>query len=643
MKRFLKWLGAALLALPLFAVLFVALFGWNWARGPLERAVTERTGRTLVIGGDLKVSLGWPAPHLRAGAVTFANPPWAKERQMVAVDALDFTLDLPGLLRGTLVFPEVRLTRPVVFLELAADGRKTWLLDKYQLDENARIPIGRLTLDDGRLGYDDALQKTSIRAELSTPAGADSVVFSAKGLYKGLALAAHGSGGPVLALHDESAAYPLKVEATVGRTGIKAEGTVTSLLKYSALDMKLALRGDSLALLFPLIGIALPETHPYSTAGRLTHGGLSWGYEKFSGLVGKSDLSGSLQADTGGARPFLRGALVTKRLDFADLGPLVGAHAAGAPPAVRAVPSAASGQHFLPDLPFKAERWGSVDADVTLRAASILRDKALPIENLVAHVKMQDSVLTLDPLDFGFAGGHLKSLVKLDGKHDPIAAHAKVSVRKLELAKLFPTVVLTQASVGQVNGDFDLAGKGNSVGRMLATSDGRASLVVARGEISQLLMEKMGLHLLEILQLKISGDRNVKLRCGVADFSLKSGLMTANALVLDTEVTTIVGSGTIDLGKEILDLTLVPKTKATSPVALRSPIYVKGSFSNPEVDIDKARVAMRGLGALALGLVNPLLALIPLIETGPGLESECGKLIRATHAPVAEARSAAKP
>ncbi len=633
-KTFFKWLGGTLLALPFLAIGFVAVFGWNWARAPLQKLVTEKTGRALVIGGDLKVSLAWPAPRARALAVTFANPPWAKERQMVAVDEVEFTVDLPSLLRKRLAFPEVRLKKPVVYLEVSQDGRKTWLFDTDQSDETASIPIGRLALDQGLLGFDDARQKTHIRADLTSP-DAGGLAFVAKGTYKGLALDAHGSGGPVLLMHDESAPYPLKVEGTVGRTGLKADGTVTNLARLSSVDLDLTLRGESLAQVYPLIGIVLPETHPYSVSGRLTHSGQRWGYDKFSGRVGKSDLSGSLQVETGGARPFMRGELVTKLLDFEDLGPLVGAHAKGTAPAAGAVASAATGPHFLPDLPFKVERWDSVDADVTLRAAAIVRAKALPIENLVAHVKMRDSVLTLDPLDFGFAGGHLKAAITLDGKGDPIVAHAKVSARKLLLAKLLPSVDLTQASVGQVNGDFDLAVKGNSVGRMLATSEGRVALVVAHGEVSRLLMEKMGLHLLEILQLSIAGDRMVKLRCGVADFGVKTGVMTANALVLDTEVTTITGSGMIDLGKEILDITLVPKTKSTSPVALRSPIYVKGSFSNPVVDIDRGRVAMRGLGALALGLLNPLLALIPLIETGPGMESECGKLIRAAQAPVA--------
>ncbi len=655
LHRSLKWLAALLLALPLLAILYVALFGWNWARGPLQHIALEKTGRELVIGGDLKVSLGWPSPRVRANTVSFANPPWAKEKRMVAVDDVEFTVDLLALLRKHLVFPEVRMTRPVIFLELAADGRKTWLLDLHQTDETARILIGRLTLDHGRLGYDDTKQNTSIDAAISTQdtqsSDTSGLIFSAKGRYKGLALAAQGSGGSALAIYDESLPYPLNIDATVGRTGIKADGTVTSLLKFSAMDMRLALQGNSLAQLFPLFGIAVPETHPYTIAGRIVHSGQMWRYEKFSGHIGKSDIAGTIQVDKNAKHSIMRGDMVSQLLNLEDLGPVVGAKVQQSAPAVSKVahpgqtaddtkqptvlsPAATAGPHVLPDIPFKAERWKNTDADVTLHAKTILRAKELPLDNLVAHLKLQNAILTLDPLDFGLAGGHLNAVISLDGRQDPIQAHARIDARKIFLSKLFPTIQLAKSSIGQVNGKFDLTGKGNSVGRMLATSNGRVGLIVENGEISKLLMEKIGLHLLEILQLKISGDKTIKLRCGVADFGVKKGVMEANALVLDTEVSTIVGTGNIDLAQEKYNLTLVPKTRYTSPVALRSPIYIRGTFSNPEVNVDTGRVAARGARSLLLGLINPLLALIPLVEMGPGIESECGRLIHETQMPL---------
>jgi uncharacterized protein involved in outer membrane biogenesis len=651
-SRLVKWTAVLLLAPLVLAFLFIAIFGWNWLRAPIERATLDKTGRELVIGGDLKVMFGWPRPRIHAGAVSFANPAWAREKQMVAADAVEITIDLPQLLGRNIVLPEVRLERPVVFLEQGSGGRKNWLLDLNQKDEEARVRIDRLMLDNGRLGYDDADQKTSIRSELSTastqPAGAG-VTFTAQGQYKGMPLKAHGNGGPVLGLRDETTPYPLEADLSVGHTLVKVDGTITSLLKFTAMDMRLALRGDSLAQLYPLLGIAFPETRAYVTDGHIVHSERTWRYEKFSGRIGDSDIAGEFQIDTGGKRPAMKADVVSKLLDFADLGPLIGARPgsveaakqaapapsavqAGSPPADTAARATAqvgpAPARVLPDMPFKTDRWNSVDAEVTLKAKTIRRAKELPLEDLVAHLSLRDSVLTLDPLDFGVAGGHLNAVIALDGRQDPIRARAQVRAKKILIAKLFPTVALSKTSIGQVNGEFDLAGTGNSVGRMLAGSSGKVGLVVAGGEISKMMMEKLGLHLWEMLELKVTGDRLVKLRCAVADFGVKEGIMHADALIFDTEVTTIIGTGSIDLAREKLDLTLNQKTKNTSPVALRSPIYIRGSFARPDVAVDKGRVAARAFGAIVLGIANPLLALIPLIDAGPGKDSDCGELLR---------------
>ncbi len=627
--------------------------------------VMNKTGRELIINGDLKVKLGWPLVHVRAANVTFANPAWAKEKQMVDVQEVDIGLDFPSVFHREFIMPEVSLKQAEVHLEQKGD-KKNWLLDIHQQDDKSRVQIGRLMLDRGNLSYDNVDQKTSIQSELSTRAatfaqqGDARVDFKAKGQYKGLALKAQGTGGPVLALRDETAPYPLVIEGAVGNTSVRAQGTITSLIKFSAMDMQLALRGSSLANLYPLLGIAFPDTPPYSTQGHIVHDAKMWRYEKFSGRIGKSDIGGTLQVDLAGKRPFLHGDLVSQLLDFSDLGPVIGAKKAKAKtahtqgpgsaqrkstdttasptPAVAAQATTSTSntgsatntgpaKRILPDAPFHTERWASVDADVSLKAKSILRPQALPVDNLVTRIKMRDSVLTLDPLSFGVAGGNLSGIVALNGNQNPIKAHLKIRARKLLLSKLFPTFKLNKASIGEVNGAFDLTGTGNSVAKMLGTADGKAALIVADGEVSKLMMEMVGLHLWEILQLKITGDQTIKINCGVADFNVKQGLMQPNVMLLDTEVTRIDVTGNIDLGQETLDLTMVPKTKKTSLIALRTPIFIRGTLSQPKVSLDKTKLVLRTLGAAALGAANPLLALVPLVETGPGMNSQCGKLI----------------
>ncbi|MEO7107638.1 MAG: AsmA family protein [Rhodoferax sp.] len=649
--RFFTWI-AAILATPIvLAVLYVSIFGWNWLRSPIERIAEHKTGRQLLIHGDLSLHLGWPWPTLRANAVTFANPPWAQEPNMVSTDAVEISVDVPQLLRGALVFPTVHLVQPTVFLERGPQGKKNWLLDVAQQNEQSRVQILQLTLDKGTLGYDDRAAKTHIRSEISSVelplanqmnAASPGLVFKITGKYQGLALTAKGTGGTVLALRDETAPYPLDIDLTAGRTRVQAKGTVTGLVSRSAVDMHLAISGDSLDQLYPLLGIPAPATHAYAAQGHLVHSGLTWGYEGLTGHIGGSDITGSVQVAIGGTRTAITADLTSKLLELDDLAPVVGMRSTAkspttanvsqslpepTPQAVSAALPAPAG--VLPDLPFKADHWGSMDADVRLRAKQIRRAKELPLDDLNVHLVLRDSLLTLTPLDFGVAGGHLRAELTLDGRSNPIRAKAQLKVSKLLLSRLLPTAALNQqANIGEINGLLTLTGTGNSVQQMLATADGKVGLLVHHGEVSQLLMEEAGLHLWEILQLKMTGDKRIALRCAVADFDVKNGLMTSNAFAFDTAVATLLGSGNVDLAHETLDLTLTQKTKNTSLLALTTPIYIRGSFAHPSAGINKGKVAARAAGSLALGLLNPLLALIPLIDPGPGEDSDCAQLLR---------------
>ena len=639
--RTLKWMASLVLALVIAAVLFVALFGWNWLRAPLENKVLEQTGRALQIKGDLDVKLGWPWPRLQAGQVSFANPGWAAQPNMLTADEVVFSVHLPQLLVHHLKVSDLHLVKPLVFLEQHPDGRKSWLLDPKQQDDNARIAIDRLTLDQGVIGYDDAAQKTSLRAELSTVSapvagkGGSGVNIVAKGKFKGLPLVAKGTGDSVLALRDESTPYGLTIDTTVGQTRILAEGHVTSLTRFSAMDMQLALSGDNLNQLFTLTGIALPDTRDYVAQGHLVRKGNTLRLEAFSGRVGTSDLVGWWQVKTGGTRPLLIADLVSNQLTLEDLGPVIGARPGHLEAAIKAVAQTGSAvavtpkaKRVIPDLPFKIANWDTVDAEVKFSAQSMRQASYMPLEALSTHLSLKDSVLSLDPLQFGVAGGQINATIVLDGRQNPIQAKTQLQLKRLALAKLLPEDHAVQASASKIGGQIKLAGSGNSVGSMLAQANGSVALLMSGGEISQLVMEKAGLHLWEVFRLTLTGDKQIKLRCAVANFDVKAGMMTTDTLLFDTEVTTLFGSGSIDLAQEKLDLTVTQKTKNTSPLALRSPIHISGNFAKPIVKADQGRMAARALGALALGAINPLLALIPLIDPGPGQDSDCAQWLQ---------------
>jgi AsmA protein len=431
-------------------------------------------------------------------------------------------------------------------------------------------------------------------------------------------VAAKGRAGQVLSLRDSNTPFPLKGEARIGATTLVVDGSVTGIAGFEAFDTQVRLSGRSLSHLYQIVHVAFPETPAYTTSGRLVREGSVVRYEDFTGKVGESDLAGTLQVDLGskrgGKRPYMSGNLQSRVMDLGDLGILVGTNQ----PRKDGV---------LPDSPFDPGRWDSVDADVRIKAGTIKRPEQLPIEHLAARIQMKDRVLTLNPLEFGIAGGKLVGPVTLDGSQDTIRADVKMRVQRLQLAQLFPTLKQNRGSVGDLGGLVELTGRGNSVGRMLGSADGKIGVFMDGGRISRLMMELVALDLWDVAALKLKGDEQIPIRCAIADFAVKQGLMQTNAFVVDTSVVRVDGGGVVNLKNEQMDLRLSPKPKDNSIASLNSPLFVQGTFSDPKVSPDVGKLAAKGVGAVVLGIINPLLAVLPLFKEGKAEDSNCGQLI----------------
>jgi hypothetical protein len=119
----------------------------------------------------------------------------------------------------------------------------------------------------------------------------------------------------------------------------------------------------------------------------------------------------------------------------------------------------------------------------------------------------------------------------------------------------------------------------------------------------------------------------VQLRCAVADFKVKDGVATSEAVVLDTSDTIITAAGTLDFRSEAINLKASPEPKDRSPFVLRTPLLVRGTFGDPKISPQAGPLAARAAAGGLLALINPLLALAAFIETGPGKDSNCGQLI----------------
>jgi uncharacterized protein involved in outer membrane biogenesis len=156
---------------------------------------------------------------------------------------------------------------------------------------------------------------------------------------------------------------------------------------------------------------------------------------------------------------------------------------------------------------------------------------------------------------------------------------------------------------------------------MLASSSGGTDLYSEGGQVSNLMMEFAGADIAEIIKFWVGGDQKVQLRCAVASFKVENGVASSQTLVVDTDDTYIGGSGQASFRDETLNFKLVPLPKDKSILALRGPLKVAGSFEHPTFGLEKGPLARKIGASLLLGLINPVAAILPLIETGPGKDA----------------------
>ncbi|RQX79824.1 AsmA family protein [Burkholderia anthina] len=449
------------------------------------------------------------------------------------------------------------------------------------------------------------------------------------GRYKNVPVSGTGKVGGVLAIQDTSRPFPLQADVKAGDTRLAIVGTLTDPRHLAALNLRLWLQGTSMSHLYQLTGITLPDTPPYATEGRLIGNfkpnASTFRYENFNGRVGGSDLGGTLTWAQREPRPKLSGELVSNLLQFSDLAPVIGADTA-ASKAKRGDTTRQPPGRVLPVATFRTERWSAIDADVKFTGRKLIKSPELPITDLYTHILLQDGVLSLEPLQFGVAGGTLATNARLDGSRTPLKGRFTLAARHLKLKQLFPTQKVMQTAFGEINGDASLSATGNSPAALAATSTGEVKALITNGRISRLLMEAAGLNVANVVYEKLFGNRDVNINCAAIDFVATDGMLDPKVFALDTDDALINVDGPINLRDESLDLKIHPHTKGFRIFSLRSPLYAKGTFKNPKVGVDAGALALRAGAMVGLGLINPFAALIPLIAPSNNRDVPCSEL-----------------
>lgn len=651
-------------ALFVVLVAFVLVFDWNWVRPSLDRYISRKTEREFH-SADLHVKLGL-TPTIVMRDVYFGNAAWSKDAPAMAkIERLEFSVALRDLPEKILV-PRVALTRPDLVFERLPDNRKNWILSDPSDTSPSKLRISTLSVDQGHLIYIDHGEPFTIDIQGSTfdPNAQEQVKnantkpsnnryttqYDFKGKYHDAAFSGRALTGDVLSFQESGVPFPLKGQLDAGTTKLAVEGTIADAANITAIDTQLRIEGQTLANLYPFLLLPLPASPPYRLQGHLILKGNRYSMDDLAGRIGSTDVTGKGAYVDQKPRPLLTADLHSKLLNLADLGPLIGVQtkqSGGKPnvsqaetrdrPTAKAKEKQIDPTHVLPAGTFDGSRLQKIDAEVDLVATRLEVPQFLPLESLKASLRLHDSMLKVAPLDFGFAGGSIASQVALDAREPTLKSDVHIDLQRVRIDQLAPDSKTIAKGAGRVGATLHLKGTGNSIADAAAKADGRIVATVVNGRVSNLLDAASGLNGGKVLMLLAGGDKDIVINCGGAAFDVKDGQGKSSLFVVDTEQTQVLGGGTFDLEHERFDMTIAPKPKEVGLLSLRTPVRVYGTFRQPRFEIEKGPLVARAGAMAALAVVNPLAALVPLIETGPGENTNCGAIENRTAGAVQQA------
>ncbi len=636
------WAQAVALAL-FFVLALLVSWRWDWLLGIVQTQASSAIGRQVRIA-HVHVHLG-PITQIELDGITIANPDgFTATDNFATIDRIVIEADLaPYIFHQQIVLPAIEIDHPTVAARQLADGQNNYTLQTTGPgSSNSPAPnIGDLIIIDGHGTVVIPKFKTNAEITIATrnTAGSRDIVAGAHGTYSGQPITAQFVGGALLTLRDPSNPYQVNLHIQNGSTRASLVGTITDPAQFSMANLTLSVSGQDMSDLYQLTGIPIPATPPYNITGKLDYTKNAFRFENFTGRVGSSDLEGTIAetAPSDGSRHLVTADLTSRQVDLRDLAGFLGAepgsaNTPGADAATKAAEiKAAANPKLLPNTPIDLPKIKITNIELNYKGAKII-NRNVPMDNVVAHLSIENGEITLHPLNFAVGSGTIASTIDLNPVDGVLHTKADVDFRHIPLARVM-AATHAFAGDGVVGGTAHLTATGNSLAQMLGHGNGKLNLFMDQGgDVSALLVDLAGLQAGDALFSALGIPNKTKIQCIVSGFTLTNGQINTDELLIATSEANILASGTANLTNETLNLTLHTDATHVSIGSLSTPINIAGTLKHPSILPAAAPLAERIGSAVGLGLLFPPLALLPTIRLGVGDQNACSHALQALSA-----------
>jgi len=546
-------------------------------RDRIESAAAHATGRALRIEGTLSLML-YPQFGLRAENVTFANMPGGHAAAMASVRKIKLAVRFLPLLSGRVELERIVLDRPVIELEVNAEGRSNWHFAKSQdargagsVTLPASTEFSGIQINDGRISYTN--DKTGTHRELDHVDAAVAITRPDQPLAIDGHLIENGRRvdfdakiATLKTLFGEgTTALDLSLTSDILQAGFKGglghDSEMAGTLKFDTTS----LRG-----VIGWLGDKLPAGGGFGRTSLESHVATKDKVATLSGmrlLIDHSNLTGTLAIDSSGKVPSLTGVLSLDRL---DLNPYLAAPASGRPER--------KAETGWSRKPINLALLKAADARLKLEAGA-LRLRNLRLGKTVMNVSLAGGALVarLDPI--ALYGGSGRAELEVDARGAAPAYRSRLEFVRVALQPFLRDTLGVNRIEGTGTFALDVAAQGKSPDGVMHTLSGKGSLAADHGHIRGVDLGAVSRTIQTLLGGTTDASASTDYLAMNGNFVLANGVLTSQDFAIAGPVLSMTGAGDVDIANRAVDLRLVPRAQAKG-LSIGIPFRVDGSWDH---------------------------------------------------------------
>lgn len=618
-----------------WAILFVTK--GRFLKGTFESIASSSADRKVRVAGDFQLYFAPFNLKFVAEGLRVENPDWAGTSPFFSAARIDSRIATLSLLSAQKRFQWLGLTDGRIDLQWDRDGkRNTWTFGsgggkplQMPLIQQARIAGTQIRYLDPLHRLDAAIRVDTVAAEDNR--FADTIRFDGNGTARGARFTIAGallSSNKTLAGGENR----LRLHAEGVRTQADLVGTLPGATVLEGAKLHMDLRGQNLADVFLVAGIAVPDTRRYRLTSVVTKQGDEWRFTGMKGRFGDSDLSGKFTVKLSQPRMLVTADLFTHVLDIVDAGPFIGynPNALAAQGVQAAVTQVSSAPRLLPDAPLRVDALKNFDAKVQWQVRTV-RAPSLPVSNIELGLDLNDRLLKLSPLNFSLARGTVTSDISIDARKMPVFTTYDIRLSPTPMGVLLAGFGAEQSgTTGMLKARIQMNGRGNSVRDSLASANGRIAVILPKGDFwtrnTELAEFDIGTFVQKMFEKKLKEP--VQINCGLIGFTVRDGIAAADPILIDTQKNVMLGRGGFSFRNETIDLAFRADSKRFSLFSGQSPVGIGGYFAKPGINVISPELVGRAGAGLGLGLVaSPLASVLAFVDFGDAKAADCGPVL----------------